>query len=505
MKINRVFVFTLLMAMLLALVSIVPVIAQGDTLTIWADVTRADLLTELGQEYTDETGVEVTVREIGLGESRDELLNFGPAGEGPDILIQPHDSIGTLVENGAIIPIDLPPDLEEAFIPAALNLFTYQGQLWGLPYNVENLAFVRNTELVPDAPETWQEVMEISRELQESGQAEYGFLLQTNDVYHTYPIISAFGGYIFGQDDTGGYDITDIGLSSEGGLEAGEWLSQMYNEGLMVPNVTDDVIFELWEAGDLAMFVTGPWWSELIDETAPGPYAISRMPGVEGGAEHGTPFAGGQGFLISAFSENQLLAEEFLFDFVATEEVMDALTQRVPVFVGVESGDPNIPAFVDAGFNAVPMPAIPEMGSVWQSANDALVLISQGEDPVESLTTAAEQIVTRIGEAASGAVNAVSVPGSFNAAVGCDSDWDPTCEEIQLTDQGDGIWTTTLNIPAGDYEYKIAINRDWAENYGPEGELNSASNIPLSLAADSEVTFTYDHSTHLVTTETSEG
>ena len=495
----------LLTAMLLALVSIVPAVAQGDTLTIWADSERAELLTELGQEYAEETGVEIVVREIGLPEARDELLNFGPAGEGPDILIQPHDNIGLLVENGAIVPIDLPPELEDAFNPAALNLFTYEGQLWGLPYNVENLAFVRNVELVPEAPETWQEVMEISRELQESGAADYGFLLQTNDVYHTYPIISAFGGYIFGQDALGAYDITDIGLASEGGLAAGEWLAQMYNEGLMVPNADNDVIFELWEAGDVAMFVTGPWFSERIDETAPAEYALSSMPGVEGGVEHGTPFVGGQGFLVSAFSENQLLAEEFLFDFVATEEIMETLTSRIPAFADVESADPNIPDFVDAGFNAVPMPQIPEMNSVWGAANDALVLISQGSDPVESLTTAAEQIVIAIGEAASGAINAVSVPGSFNAAVGCDSDWVPGCDEIQLTDQGDGIWATTLNIPAGDYEYKIAINRDWAENYGPEGELNSASNIPLSLAADSEVTFTYDHNTHLVTVEASEG
>ena len=78
-----------------------------------------------------------------------------------------------------------------------------------MPYGIENVALIRNVDLVPEAPATWQEVTEISRELRESGDAEYGFLIQTGDAYHHYPIISAFGGYIFGTSEDGGYDVSE--------------------------------------------------------------------------------------------------------------------------------------------------------------------------------------------------------------------------------------------------------------------------------------------------------
>ena len=58
--------------------------------------------------------------------------------------------------------------------------------------------------------------------------------------------------------------------------------------------------------------------------------------------------------------------------------------------------------------------------------------------------------------------------------------------------------TFTVTLPAGDYQYKVAINGSWDENYGAGGTANG-DNIALSLAEETEVTFSYDDSTHLVT------
>lgn len=499
MKPNRVFLLGCLIVVLV-LSGVVPVMAQGDSILIWADGERAPLLAELGEAFEEEFGVVVEVQEMGLGDIRDQLLVAGPAGEGPDIAIIPHDHTGQLVANGAIVPMDL-GDLAEEFLPAALNLFTYNNELWGMPYAMENIALVRNTELVPEAPATWQEVRAIAEELRASGAAEYGFLIQTGDTYHHYPILSAFGGYIFGVNEDGTFNTADIGFASEGGLAAAEWLGGMYADGLMVPNVGNDEIFAFFEAGDLAMFVTGPWFSQRIIDTGV-PYSIDPLPGAEGGMERGAPFSGGQGFIISAFSESQLLAETFLLDYVATDDTMQTLFDeggRIPAWVNVDtSSDPNIEAFIAAGENSIPMPAIPEMGAVWAAAGDAYTLISQGGDPVEAFTNAAAQIATAIETLLAGVVNSVTLVGSLQDEAGCEADWNPACEATFMQDMGGGIYTITLTLPAGDYEYKIAINGDWAENYGADGARDGA-NIPLSLSAETEVTFTYDHNTHIVT------
>ncbi|MDN5782520.1 MAG: hypothetical protein L0H23_10975, partial [Luteimonas sp.] len=94
--------------------------------------------------------------------------------------------------------------------------------------------------------------------------------------------------------------------------------------------------------------------------------------------------------------------------------------------------------------------------------------------------------------------DAVSVPGSFNASVGCGADWLPACDQVQLSfDPDDQIWKKTLDIPKGDYDYKAAINKGWDENYGAGGVRNG-SNINFKPDGG-KVSFYYDHATHWVT------
>ncbi len=496
----RKFLSLMVLAMIVAALSIGAVAQDDEALVIWADGERAPLLVELGEQFTEEFGIPVVVQEMGLGDARDQLLVAGPAGEGPDILITAHDSIGQFVANGAIVPIEL-GDIAENFTESSLNLFTYNGQLWGVPYAQENVALIRNVDLVPEAPKTWQEVRAISEQLQADGTADYGFLVQTGNTYHNFPITSAFGGYIFGLNEDGTFNTADVGLTSEGGLAAYEWLSGMYTDGLMPPNVNDDVVFEFFQNGDAAMFVTGPWFSQRIADSGVN-YSIDPLPGAEGAMEVGAPFAGGQGFVISAFSDKQLEAETFLLDFVATQEFQQAIFDqggRPPAHIGVDtSADPNVAAFVAAGANAIPMPAIPEMAAVWGASDAALTAISTGGDPVAAMGDAAAQIQTAIGLMGS-EERIVVLPGAFQAALGCATDWDPACRNTELTLQDDGTYTGTFDIPAGTYEYKVAINLAWGENYGAEG-VKDGANLVLELAEDSTVTFVYDDETHLVTT-----
>ena len=88
--------------------------------------------------------------------------------------------------------------------------------------------------------------------------------------------------------------------------------------------------------------------------------------------------------------------------------------------------------------------------------------------------------------------DAVSVAGDLNTEMGCGGDWAPACEQAQLTLRDDGTWRGTWTLPAGTYQYKIAIDRDWLESYGTAG----GGNVELVVPADGPVTFSYDHRTH---------
>jgi hypothetical protein len=93
----------------------------------------------------------------------------------------------------------------------------------------------------------------------------------------------------------------------------------------------------------------------------------------------------------------------------------------------------------------------------------------------------------------------VTIAGSFQSELGCPGDWDPACALTQLAfDPSDGVWQATLSLPAGDHEYRAALNGSWDENYGSHGQ-QSGTNVVLSLATAGPVKFYYDDATHWVT------
>ncbi|MBN1562836.1 MAG: extracellular solute-binding protein [Anaerolineae bacterium] len=482
-----------------------PTIAQEDGLLIWADATRAPALLGPATTFAEEYGIPVEVQEVGMGDIRSNISVVGPEGEGPDIFIAAHDWIGEIVLNGSAVPINLGPKAD-LFTDASKELFTYNGELYGVPYATENLALVRNPELVPDAPATWDDVYAITADLVASGASQYGFIIRTNDGYDLFSLMSGFGGYVFGRDAQGNYDPNDVGIDSEGTIAAGEYLKSLVDAGYLVPEIDYDVEHALFEAGDVAMLMTGPWALPRIQQSGI-PYAISNIPA--GPAGEGYPFIGGQGFMVSAYSEKQLLAEAFLLDFMADIGPMQAMYDvdpRIPAFIPLLESleDADLQAFVAAGENGVAMPSIPEMASVWSSWGGAEEMVIMGElDPQTAFTDAAvairDLIAGRVsGETASETGEYVGLPGTIQTAAGCAGDWDPACEATRMVLTDYGIWVASFELPAGDYEYKAALNGTWDENYGAGG-VRDGDNIVLSLAEDTMVKFYYDPVTHWIT------
>src|SRR5919108_230378 len=92
----------------------------------------------------------------------------------------------------------------------------------------------------------------------------------------------------------------------------------------------------------------------------------------------------------------------------------------------------------------------------------------------------------------------VALVGSLQSELGCPGDWQPECVQTRLppVDGSPGMFRGTFDVPAGPFEYKVALNGSWDENYGAGG-VPGGSNIPLS-APGGPLTFTYDHRTHVI-------
>lgn len=360
--------------------------ASGE-LVIWADETRTPVLKEYAAGFEAAVGVKVTVEEH-VETLREDFLTAAEQGQGPDIMVGAHDWTGQLAADGVISPITLTDEQKDALDEACVKAVTVEGQVWGAPYAMENLALIRNTDLAPTAPATFEELIQMGTDAgtEEVLTVQIGV---DGDAYSAYPLFSSMGGYLFGDDGEGNLDPADVGVDSEGGIAAFEKFAELGESGVLKTTLDASNTIPFFVEGKTAFMISGPW--ALTDvQTAGLNYEVTAIPGFEGQGP-AAPFLGVQAFFLSASARNLTFAQEFLTNYVLREEDQLTLAEaggRLPAVSAAAQtyaeGNADVAGFAAAGENAVPMPNIPAMNAVWEpfgrAEADAIDGVSTGED-----------------------------------------------------------------------------------------------------------------------------
>ncbi|MGM7667709.1 sugar ABC transporter substrate-binding protein [Microbacterium sp. A93] len=358
-------------------------------LVIWTDAEREAALTVAAKAFEEETGAKVTLVQKNFEDLRNDFIAQVPTGEGPDITVGAHDWLGALVAAGVVDTIDL-GDAAGEFEQVALDAMTYDGQLYALPYSLEAVALIQNVDLVGDAaPATWDEMIQKGID---SG-AERPFVIntagETGDGYTMYGLQTSFGAPVFVQDESGSYT-NEVGMGGAAGEAFATWLGANGSNGTgyISTTVDYDINNELFTSGKAPYTIQGPWAMSLFEDMN---VTVNAIPSA--GGEAAAPFVGVQGFYLSSASSNALLAQEFLVNYLGTEDAQRALYEadpRIPAWTSLAeevSSDPITAGFVASAQGGVPMPSIPEMGSVWDLWNAAQVQIINGSDAVSTWNT----------------------------------------------------------------------------------------------------------------------
>ncbi|WP_127503279.1 sugar ABC transporter substrate-binding protein [Actinoplanes solisilvae] len=368
--------------------------AQGE-LVIWADDKRAAALKPFADKFGSENGVTVKVQAI----SKDQQTTFVTAsqqGSGPDVMVGAHDWIGNLVQNGAVDPVQLSAEQTSGLNPNALKAVTFNGQTYGVPYAMENVALIRNTELAPEAPATIEALVTAKKPL----CLQIG---QNGDAYHLYPLYSSAGGYLFGTTGSGDYDPKDLGVGKPSSVQAFQKIAKLgeKGDGLLKRSITPENSIATFTSKKCAYLVSGPW--AITDVKKAGiKYDISPVPGFQGG-QPARPFLGVQTFYVASKGKNKALAQEFVTNYVTTPELAVALYEAEPrppaltaAFDQVKGTDPDLEKFIAAGRDGVPLPAIPEMAAIWDPFGKAEAAVVGGADPAKTITAAGKTISAQI-------------------------------------------------------------------------------------------------------------
>ena len=88
----------------------------------------------------------------------------------------------------------------------------------------------------------------------------------------------------------------------------------------------------------------------------------------------------------------------------------------------------------------------------------------------------------------------IFVPGTFPGP-----SWDAASNQMTYDAELSLFVYTFEDVPAANYEYKIAINGSWDENYGAGG-VRDGSNYAVTVPETMDVTVYYNHTTHLSVT-----
>ena len=369
-------------------------------LVIWTDNDRAPAIKKYADAFGQDQGIKVQV----APDVRANFKDATNAGKGPDVIVGAHDWLGELVQNNAVAPIAMPADVQSQFAPEAMGGTKFNGQIYGVPYAVENIGVVRNTALAPDAPKTYEDMVAKGTELMKAGKAK-GVVVQevgkTGNAYFTYPYLKAFGGGIFAQKPNGDYDPTKVIVNSPGSIKGAEQLAALGKAKVLTTNVDGTNSDALFDSGTYPYFITGPW---AIDKAKKAniKYAISPLPTLAGGKMQ--PFLGVQMFYVSAKAKNKAFAEEFVLKYVTKKEMQVDLFNighRPPAlkaaYEEVSASDPDVKAWFEAGQGALPMPNIPAMNAVWGPLGQAGAdVISGKEAPKARFDKAQAEIVANI-------------------------------------------------------------------------------------------------------------
>ena len=368
-------------------------------LLIWMDADRASAMQIVADKFEQDYGIPVRI------ETPEKITDNFPlaaqAGKGPDIVIWANDKVGEWADGGVIAPIETTTAYKQQFYPMAWDAVRHRRQLWGYPISLEAIGLIYNKKLVHGAPPTQlSELVSFHQKLKSECPGTNSILWDYTNPYYSWGILASGGGYVFGKT-TDGYDPRNVGVATEGAVEALSEIVQLIDTGVLPRMASSgDVPQELMARGKLAMMISGPWdWPNLMKSGID--FGVAPMPGVSG--KLGKAFIGVQVAFINRSSPNRDLIKEFVEKYAFTKESLCALDHVKPIGIPamvslydeLSRSNPLLGEMKRCADEGEVMPNIPQMARFWTSLATALELTTSGRSNPEAALAEAQRIMLK--------------------------------------------------------------------------------------------------------------
>lgn len=358
---------------------------------VW-DATQQAAMQELAAEFTKtHPDIAVDVQLTPWADYWTKLKAAVSGGAAPDVFWMNGPNFQLYASNGVIKPIE--EQVDTSVYPKALvDLYTFEGKLYGLPKDMDTVGVWYNKTLFdaakveyPADDWTWTDFKQVAAKLTDAEKGVYAVGAQlTSFQEYQYNTIYQAGGYVISPDGKkSGYDDpkTIEGLRFWTDLIAAKQSPDL-------KTMTDTAPIQLFEAGKLAMYWGGSWdvaeftkndYTKDKVDVAPLPKGEKQATIIHGVAN-----------VMSAKTEHPAQAWEFV-KFLGSKQAADILGKKgpIPAYNGAQNDwvaahpELKLQTFLDAVAYAVPYP-VSKNTAAWQEAElTHLTKAWTGEVPVD--------------------------------------------------------------------------------------------------------------------------
>jgi multiple sugar transport system substrate-binding protein len=281
------------------------------------------------------------------------------------------------------------------------------GTSYGVPWYVETRVLYYRKDLAEKAgwtkaPQSWEELHQFAKDMEEKADAEYGLSLQpgqTGSWQTVLPFAWSNGASI---TDEGGENYT---IDSPEMAEALDHYASYFDEGLAPTRLLDPGELESGFAdGTYGAFISGPWHTGLVEDAGvtQDEYAVAPLPGKD--SLPGTSFVGGGDLAVFQDSDNADAAWKYV-QWLSEPETQQAFYETVGDLPAVteawESGklatDPQLQVFGEQLKTTEAPPAVPTWEQVAAQIDSLVEQVTKGEMPVDEAVAEMQSKASSIG------------------------------------------------------------------------------------------------------------
>lgn len=364
------------------------------------------------EEYNaSQDSVEVRILYRETEELRNLFVIASVGGKGPDLIFGPSDNVSTLALTESILPLDavLPADYLAEFNDT--GVLRWEGEPWMIADQVGNhLAFVYNKDLLPDVPETWEELiprLQTIAQTQRCGangdRRVYGLTWNYTEPFFFVPFLTGQGGWM----------MTEAGtptLDNDATARAVDFVVDLRDEYGLIPGEVDYNVAETqFKEGCAAAIINGPWaWAGY--EAAGIDYGIARIPRIGQTGQWSAPVVSSKGYSVNVNTPEW--KRRYVRDLLVylTDADMQARMARELATIPTRPDVLGSPAVTEnetlqASLRQVEvgraMPITPEMRQVWDGMRGPYQLVMNGQlSPREGAALMQREVEKRIADSA---------------------------------------------------------------------------------------------------------